>query len=69
MAKYSFDTGDNSFFKILRSKVDHYFAEQELQPSGNSKLYFKGILMIASAVGLYVSLVFYTPITPIAILL
>ncbi len=69
MAKYSFDTGDNSFFKILRDKVDLYFAEQKLQTSGDKKLYFKGILMIISAIALYSTLVFFTPSTWISILL
>ncbi|WP_276372666.1 acyl-CoA desaturase [Chryseolinea sp. H1M3-3] len=69
MIKYTFDNSQSSFFKNLKGKVDHYFAERKLHPAGNKKLYYKGALQIFSAAALYVVLVFFTPIAPVAIFL
>src|SRR5687767_14865428 len=69
MLKYTFDNGKSSFFKELKEKVDHYFAERKLHPAGNGKLYFKSIVQILSAATLYVVLVFFTPMPAIAITL
>ncbi|MBY0433699.1 MAG: acyl-CoA desaturase [Cyclobacteriaceae bacterium] len=67
MLKYSFETGNNSFFKILKEKVDKYFTDNALDPAGNRKLYIKSALQVTSAIGLYSWLVFFTPIAPVAI--
>jgi len=69
MVKYTFDTGKSSFFKNLKEKVDGYFAEKKIHPTGNGKLYLKGVLQILSAAGLYTVLVFFTPHVLISILL
>lgn len=65
MPRYSFNTNDSFFFKILRKKVDSYFADQKLLQSGGGKVYFKGLLMIGSAALLYTVLVFFTPVAPV----
>ena len=67
--KYTFETGTNAFFKDLKGKVDQYFTDKKLHPAGNGKLYFKSALQVLSATGIYVLLVFFTPITPVSILL
>lgn len=69
MTRYSFNTSKSSFFKTLRKRVNMYFADRKLQQSGGGKVYFKGLLMIGSAALLYTILVFFTPVTPISILL
>ncbi|UXP33819.1 acyl-CoA desaturase [Reichenbachiella agarivorans] len=69
MQKYSFDTSTNSFFNILRKKVDNYFTVENLKPSGDGKLYYKGILLVLSAIALYVVLVFFTPIPVVSVVL
>jgi linoleoyl-CoA desaturase len=69
MLKYTFDTSQNSFFKSLKQKVDNYFAENDLNPAGNSKLYGKSIMQVLAAAGLYVVLVFFTPPAFIAMFL
>lgn len=61
MLKYTFDSDHNSFFKLLKQKVDNYFAEHNLSPAGNGKLYTKSVVQILAAVSLYVVLVFFTP--------
>ena len=69
MLKYTFDSGKSSFFKDLKGKVDGYFADKKLHPAGNGKLYFKSGLQVLTAAGVYILLVFFTPIIPISIFL
>lgn len=67
--KYSFKGGNGTFYKLLKEKVDDYFAVSKLHPAGNGKLYVKSALQVLSSMILYVVLVFFTPIAPIALLL
>src|SRR6187402_3431662 len=69
MLKVTFENNQSPFFRSLKEKVDHYFSTKKLDPAGDARLYFKGILQVVSAVALYITLVFFTPSTPIAILL
>ena len=69
MLKYTFDTGKSAFFKNLKSKVDAYFVNKKLHPAGNRKLYIKGAFQVATAVLLYTTLVFFTPVAPVSIFL
>ena len=69
MLKYTFDNSHSTFFKNLKIKVDAYFAEKNLDPAGNGKLYVKGALQIAAAAAIYVILVFFTPPVLISIAL
>jgi linoleoyl-CoA desaturase len=69
MLKYTFDNSQASFFKALKENVDRYFTERKIDPSGNTKLYFKSILQVLSAAVLYVALVFFTPPPLIAVAL
>lgn len=69
MLKYTFETGKTSFFKSLKEKVDQYFSEKNLDPSGSRRLYIKSVLQIFSAIALYVVLVFFTPGIFLSILL
>ncbi len=61
MLKYTFETGQGSLIRELRKKVDQYFAESNIDPAGNKKLYFKSALQVLSAASLYTVLVFFTP--------
>src|SRR5258708_33015953 len=61
MLKITFDNKQNLFFKELKDKVDHYFLNRKLDPAGGRRLYLKGIVQVLSAIGLYVTLVFFTP--------
>ncbi len=69
MLKYTFDTTNGIFFKRLKEKVDQYFSDKHLHSTGNSKLYFKSSLQVASAAILYTVLVFFTPTHVVSILL
>ncbi len=64
MLKVTFDNSQSLFFKTLKEKVDKYFDDQHLDPAGNAKLYFKSVIQVLSALGIYLVLVFFTP-TPI----
>ncbi len=61
MAKITFNNSQSPFFKALKEKVDFYFLKNKLSATGNRKLLLKGSYQIASAVGLYVMLVFFNP--------
>jgi linoleoyl-CoA desaturase len=67
MVKFTFDNSQSIFFKSLKTKVDRYFSERKLDPSGNGKLYVKGGIQIFTAILLYTILVFFTPAPIIAI--
>jgi linoleoyl-CoA desaturase len=68
MAKVTFDSTRNHFFKIIKEKTDAYFIENKLHPSGNRKLYIKGAIQVLTAFSLYIWLLFFTPPTFIALL-
>lgn len=59
--KVTFDSGKNFFFKAVRERTDRYFEENKIHSAGNRKLYLKSGIQVASAISLYVILVFFTP--------
>lgn len=69
MLKYTFDNSNGSFFKELKEKVERYFEDKNLDPTGNKKLYFKSAFQVSTAAGLYVTLVFFTPSALVSVLL
>lgn len=58
MAKVTFNNKTSPFFDALREKIDAYFKEQEIKPTGNFKLYTKTIILVSAAVLVYSMLVF-----------
>lgn len=69
MLKVTFDNSESPFFTALKAKVDHYFSTRNIDPVGNRSLFFKGAIVVSSALALYVTLVFFTPVTWAAVLL
>lgn len=69
MSKITFNNQKNLFFKALKEKVDNYFIDNEIASTGNGTLYIKSIAQVLSALAIYVTLVFFTPILPVAIVL
>ena len=61
MNKYGFEKGSSPFFKVLKERVDSYFVENKLDPTGNAQLVKKGIVQILCSIIIYVVLVFFTP--------
>jgi linoleoyl-CoA desaturase len=69
MSTVTFNNQKNLFFRALKEKVDNYFINNNINRSGNSKLYIKSSLQLISAAVLYCTLVFFTPMWPISIFL
>lgn len=53
-----------TFFTELKSVVDNYFKEQKISSTGNFHLYSKAIILITSALAIYITLLFFTPANP-----
>ena len=69
MSKVTFNNAQSPFFKTLKEKVDDYFTANRLHPAGNSRLLLKSLFQVATAIALYVTLVFFTPTPWLAVLL
>jgi linoleoyl-CoA desaturase len=69
MQRVSFNNKNSVFFNSLKEKVDSYFKSNNIKETGNYKLYLKTILLSLSAIGLYVTLVFFTPPVWISVIL
>ncbi|KIC89166.1 acyl-CoA desaturase [Flavihumibacter sp. ZG627] len=59
MAKVSFNNKNNSFFNSLKLNVDNYFKENNIPKTGNASLYIKTLVLIPSAVLMYLALVLF----------
>ena len=60
MRKITFDAHGTSFFISVKEKVDRYFSEQRLEPTGSRKLIVKSSILVGSAFSLYCLLVFFS---------
>ncbi|MGI8600013.1 MAG: fatty acid desaturase family protein [Chitinophagaceae bacterium] len=56
MAKVIFNNRDHVFFASLKNSVEEYFKSNNLKKTGNWKLYSKTLILIPSALIIYVSL-------------
>src|SRR5687768_16979981 len=59
MAKVTFNNSNNLFFQSLRKSVDQYFQTHGLKKTGNWRLYSKTIILVTSAVSIYISLLVF----------
>ncbi len=55
------------FHAELKSRINQYFQQVDKSSSGNWALYSKAIILLVSLIGLYVHLVFFTPVRWVAI--
>lgn len=58
----------SSFHQEIKKRVSAYFAETKKSVTGNFSLYFKAILFWSVYIALYVHVLFFTPVTWVAIL-
>ncbi len=65
--KFRNNNGSN-FHQELKKRVQQYFQENNVKPTGNFSLYFKAILLWSSYIFLYIHVVFFTPTPLIAII-
>jgi linoleoyl-CoA desaturase len=56
MYKVTFNNRDNSFYQDLKSSVEKYFSSGKVRKTGNWKLYIKALILIPSAITLYLLL-------------
>ncbi len=61
MAIPKFSNVPHSFHTELKKRISNYFKEVGKSTTGNVRLYVKASLLVASLLGLYTHLVFYTP--------
>jgi linoleoyl-CoA desaturase len=69
MSKISFTNQQTDFFRVLKDKVDRYFTDNDILPTGNRQLLLKSIYQVLSAIGIYTILVFFNPGNLISIIL
>ena len=69
MSTITFTNQKNLFFRSLKEKVDNYFTNNKLSRSGDRRLFIKGCVLVASAAIIYGTLVFFTPIIWVSIIL
>lgn len=56
MAKIVFNNKDNAFFLSLKTSVDAYFKENNIQKTGDWRLFLKTFILVGTAVGGYLTL-------------
>lgn len=61
MAKFSFNNKNNEFFISLKKDVDNYFITNNIDKTGDWRLYLKTAILLVTAILTYTILVFYTP--------
>ena len=59
MAKVSFNNSHNQFFQSLKSSVEDYFKKNGIKKTGNWRLYIKTIVLIPTAICLYLALLIF----------
>lgn len=60
------NTSGSNFHQTLKKRVQEYFSENNLKPTGNFTLYFKALLFWFCYIALYIHLIFFTPANWIA---
>ena len=61
MATPKFSRPKINFNQVVKSRVSEYFKAQNIARSGNSQLFIKAGIILASFLLLYIHLVFFTP--------
>jgi linoleoyl-CoA desaturase len=56
--RVTFNNSNRDFFNTLKAEVDAYFEKNGIKKTGNSRLYLKTAILLPSAVGLYLLLMF-----------
>lgn len=67
MAKPKFPTVNPSFHAELKKRINDYFQSTGKSFAGNTQLYVKAIILLASFLFLYIHLVFFTPVVFFAV--
>jgi linoleoyl-CoA desaturase len=60
MPKVTFNNKSKAFYNALKLNVDQYFQNNNIKPTGNWELYAKTLVLVPSAIGLYILLLSVT---------
>lgn len=67
MANPKFSSVSQSFHAELKRRINEYFSKEGKPPTGNFNLYLKAFILTISFFAVYIHLVFFTPVTWMAI--
>ncbi len=56
MAKVTFNNKNNVFYTALKANVENYFSSNQIRKTGNWKLYSKALILVPSAIAIYIIL-------------
>ena len=56
MSKVTFNNKNNAFYSSLKARVENYFTNNNIKKTGNWKLYSKALILVPSAVAIYIVL-------------
>jgi linoleoyl-CoA desaturase len=68
-AKVTFNKSNSIFFQSLKNSVENYFKNNGLKKTGNWKLYTKAVVLIPSAIIIYISLLVFLMPTALSLFL
>lgn len=58
MPKVTYNNKTKPFFQTIKAGVDQYFTANRIKQTGNWKLYSKSVILLSSAMAIYLSLLF-----------
>lgn len=58
MAKITFSNSNNDFYQSVKASVEEYFVENKIKKTGDWRLFIKTIILIGSAIAMYLLLMF-----------
>ena len=58
MAKVTFSKADSAFYTTLKQRAENYFNENNMQRTGDWRLWHKAVILISLWIGLYFTLLF-----------
>ena len=61
MTSIRFEGRNGEFFSTMRNRINEYFSENNLQPTGNWKLYWKTIILFSVLTGCYLMVLMLHP--------
>jgi linoleoyl-CoA desaturase len=67
MATPKFAPSSISIHAELKKRVNEYFAQKDINSTGNYKLFIKALILLVGYVAVYIHLVFFTPVVWIAL--
>jgi linoleoyl-CoA desaturase len=67
--KVTFNNKNSVFYDSVKEKVEDYFRKNNISTTGNFKLYLKALVLIPSAIAIYITVVFFNIHPAISIIL